>query len=67
MIIFHRFLISTAILFCARFSYWTASAYRTSGNSSQLALAIVFGILTIALAVNLKFLRRILYRYDDAR
>jgi hypothetical protein len=62
MIIFHRFLISTAILFCAGFSYWSASAYRTSGSTSQLALAIVFGILTIALGVYLKYLRRILYR-----
>ena len=32
MILFHRFLIGTAILFCAGFAWWSLEASRTSGS-----------------------------------
>ena len=61
MIIFHRFLIGTAILFCAGFAWWSLAAYRVSGNTVQLSMAIAFGVATIALAYYLKNLRRFLH------
>ena len=61
MIIFHRFLIGTAILFCAGFAWWSQAAYRESGSAVQLALAIVFGVAALALAYYLKNLRRFLH------
>ena len=61
MIIFHRFLIGTAIIFCAGFAWWSQSAYRASGRPLQLTLAIIFGIAALALAYYLKNLRRFLY------
>ena len=61
MIIFHRFLIGTAIVFCAGFAWWSQAAYRASGSTLQLALAIVFAVAALALAYYLKNLRRFLY------
>lgn len=61
MIIFHRFLIGTAIIFCAGFAWWSQAAYRASGSAVQLTLAIVFGVAALALTYYLKNLRRFLY------
>ena len=61
MIIFHRFLIGTAILFCAGFAWWSLAAYRSSGSVGQLTLAIVFAIAALTLAYYLKNLRRFLH------
>jgi hypothetical protein len=61
MIIFHRFLIGTAILFCAGFAWWSQAAYRGSGNAVHLAMAIVFGVAALALTYYLKNLQRFLY------
>ena len=61
MIIFHRFLIGTAIIFCAGFAWWSYAAYRASGSAGQLTLAIVFAVAALALAYYLKNLRRFLH------
>lgn len=61
MIIFHRFLIGTAILFCVGFARWSQLAYRATGSALQLSLAIAFGLAAIALAYYLKNLRRFLH------
>jgi len=61
MIMFHRFLIGTAILFCAAFSWWSYEAYRGSASTVQLALAIAFGLAALAFVYYLKNLRRILH------
>ncbi|MEO6445067.1 MAG: hypothetical protein ABIZ91_06620 [Gemmatimonadaceae bacterium] len=61
MIMFHRFLIGTAILFCVTFAGWSYQAYRVSANTGQLLLAIVFGVAAVALAYYLKNLRRFLH------
>ena len=62
MIIFHRFLIGTAVLFCAGFAAWSYAAFRDSGGALHLILAVVFGFIAVGLAYYLKNLRRFLYR-----
>lgn len=61
MIMFHRFLIGTAILFCGSFAWWSFNAYRGSASTVQLTLAIAFGIAAMAFVYYLKNLRRILH------
>jgi hypothetical protein len=62
MIPFHRFLISTAILFCLGFAAWTAMAYRSGGATRDLAFAVVFAVLGVLLGYYLKNLQRFLRR-----
>jgi uncharacterized membrane protein YdjX (TVP38/TMEM64 family) len=62
MIPFHRFLIATAIIFCVGFAAWAFAAYRATGGSLQLGLAVVFAIASIALGYYLKNLKRFLHR-----
>jgi hypothetical protein len=62
MIAFHRFLIGTAIVFCAGFSAWALMAFRSSGGALLLASGIAFGVATVALSYYLKNLRRFLGR-----
>lgn len=62
MIPFHRFLISTAILFCVGFAAWTFVAYRATGAGSNLAFALAFVIAGAVLGYYLKNLNRFLHR-----
>ena len=62
MIGFHRFLIATAIIFCAGFAVWAFAAFRSAGGSTALVLAIVFAVAAAALSYYLKNLRRFLHR-----
>ena len=62
MIPFHRFLITTAILFCVGFAGYAFVAYRASGAGSDLGLALAFAIAGAALAYYLKNLNRFLHR-----
>lgn len=62
MIAFHRFLIGTAILFCAGFSVWALMAFRANGGAMALVLGITFAGCTVALSYYLKNLRRFLGR-----
>ena len=62
MIAFHRFLIGTAILFCAGFSVWALLAFRANGGAMLLVLGISFAVGTLALSYYLKNLRRFLHR-----
>lgn len=62
MIVFHRVLIGTAILFCLGFAAWAGVAYRTSGGTVPLALAVGFGIGGLVLAYYLRHLNRFLGR-----
>jgi hypothetical protein len=62
MIPFHRFLIGTAILFCLGFAAWAAEAYRVSGESGELALAVIFAVAGLGLTYYLKNLNRFLHR-----
>ncbi len=57
LIAFHRFLISTAILFCLGFSVRQFSEFQVTGGSWPLILAIVFGIAAAALGYYLVHLR----------
>lgn len=61
MILFHRFLIGTAILFCAGFTVWTLRAYRVTGDTLELVLGVAFALATLALIYYLKNLRRFLH------
>jgi hypothetical protein len=62
MIAFHRFLIGTAIVFCAGFAAWALLAFRSSGGALLLGLGIAFAVATAALSYYLKNLRRFLGR-----
>jgi hypothetical protein len=62
MIAFHRFLIGTAIVFCAVFAAWAFVSYRGSGATGHLALGVAFSVATFALAYYLKHLNRFLRR-----
>lgn len=62
MIIFHRFLIATAILFCVGFSAWSLAAFRASGGGLLLGLGVAFALAALALAYYLKNLDRFLGR-----
>jgi hypothetical protein len=62
MIIFHRFLIGTAILFCAGFAAWALNAFRSTGGTTQLALGVSFAIAAAVLGYYLKHLDRFLHR-----
>jgi hypothetical protein len=62
MIVFHRVLIATAILFCVGFALWSFDAYRAGGGAGSLALAIAFGVAAGALSYYLRHLRRFLRR-----
>lgn len=62
MIPFHRFLITTAILFCVGFAGYAFVAYRASGAGSDLGFALAFAIAGAALAYYLKNLNRFLHR-----
>jgi hypothetical protein len=62
MIPFHRFLITTAILFCVGFAAWAFVAYRASGAGSDLGFALAFAVAGAALGYYLKHLNRFLHR-----
>ncbi|MFQ5530531.1 MAG: hypothetical protein ACE5FP_09295 [Gemmatimonadota bacterium] len=59
---FHRFLISTAILFCLGFAGWEFAAYSDGASTGALALALVFVAFAIGLGIYLANLNRILHR-----
>lgn len=60
MIHFHRFLIATAILFCAGFSFWSLAAYGATGEPISLLLFVTFLLATGGLGYYLLNLRRFL-------
>jgi hypothetical protein len=62
MIGFHRFLIATAIIFCAGLGVWMLSAYWGNGNVVLLVLGISFGIAALGLSYYLRNLERFLHR-----
>lgn len=62
MIPFHRFLIGTAILFCAGFAAWTFRGFARTGDLPLLVLGVGFGTAVVGLAWYLKNLRRFLRR-----
>ncbi len=62
MIAFHRFLIGTAILFCAAFAVWAIVAFRSDGGVLPLVLGVAFALAAAALTYYLKNLRRFLGR-----
>lgn len=62
MILFHRFLIFTAICFCLGFASWTLVQWRTAGGVAPLALAAGFAGAGVLLGYYLKHLHRFLHR-----
>ena len=57
---FHRFLIATAILFCAVFAAWEFRVFSTGGGFLALLLGIVFALAAASLAYYLANLTRFL-------
>jgi hypothetical protein len=62
MIIFHRFLIGTAILFCLGFAAWAFAGYRAHAGAGELTLALLFACAGAILGYYLKNLDRFLHR-----
>ena len=62
MIIFHRVLIGTAILFAAGYAVWSFSAYRSTGHLVHLVLGVVAAIAVVLFGYYLKHLQRFLHR-----
>lgn len=62
MIIFHRFLIGTAILFCAGFAVWAFLNSRSSGSDAPVLLSVAFAVAAVGLSYYLKNLKRFLHR-----
>ena len=62
MILFHRFLIGTAICFCLGFAAWAFAAYRTTASAGELTLALLFACAGAILGYYLKNLDRFLHR-----
>ena len=63
MIAFHRFLISTAIVFCVVLGIWLFGSFRAGGNVLILILAVAFGAAAITLGYYLRHLNRFLHRH----
>lgn len=59
---FHRFLIASAILFCAVFAAWEFRSFTVDGGLSALVLGVIFAILAAGLAYYLANLERFLNR-----
>lgn len=62
MIAFHRFLITTAIIFCLGLAIWMIDAFRGDGAMTFLVLGVSFGLAAIGLGYYLKHLDRFLHR-----
>lgn len=60
MIVFHRLLITTAIMFCAAFAVWMFRSWQGSRVALELIAAIAFAVFAIGLSVYLANLKRIL-------
>jgi hypothetical protein len=58
IIIAHRILIAAAILFGIFYTVWESVAYRRTHEASHLVIAVVAGVITLALGYYLKNLRR---------
>lgn len=58
LIIFHRILIGTAIVFGAGFAVWEFLAYRQTGAVENLLLGIGAVVVAVALGYYLKNLKR---------
>jgi len=67
LILFHRLLIATGIIFCATFAAWMFGQYVREASTSKLILAIVFALLAVALGWYLKRLTRILNLPDERK
>ena len=60
MIAFHRFLISTAIVFCGIFALWSYLAYDAGRGKGLLVLSVAFAAAGAGLAYYLVNLKRFL-------
>jgi hypothetical protein len=60
IIVAHRILIGAAILFGIFFTVWEVVKYRETGEGQYLAVALVAGVITLAMGYYLKNLRRFL-------
>ncbi len=60
MILFHRFLIGTAIVFCALFAVWGWREYQASHTTWALASSIAFAVFAVGLSVYLANLKKFL-------
>jgi hypothetical protein len=60
MIAFHRFLISTAILFCLGFAAWSILAFEARGGMGTLVLGVGFLLAAVGLGYYLNRLGRFL-------
>jgi hypothetical protein len=60
LIPFHRFLIASAIVFCAGFSAWELMRFASNGRPLDLVMGLAFALAAGLLLVYLLHLRRFL-------
>lgn len=60
MIVFHRVLIATAIVFCAIFAFWSLITWLDTGRGLLLVLSVSFLVASGALGYYLVHLRKFL-------
>jgi hypothetical protein len=58
LIVFHRILIGTAVVFGVGFAVWEFLAYRRTGAAENLLIGVGAAIVAVALGYYLKNLRR---------
>jgi hypothetical protein len=62
MIVFHRFLIGSFILFSLGFAWWSFQSYQTAGGSLALVMTVFFALAAAGFGYYLKHLQRFLGR-----
>jgi hypothetical protein len=60
VIVFHRLLIGTAIVFCAGFAVWGWREYQAAPTTFNMVAAVAFAVFAVLLAVYLANLKKFL-------
>ena len=60
MIVFHRLLITTAIMFCAAFAVWMFRSWQGTHATMDIAASILFALFAVGLSIYLANLNRFL-------
>ena len=60
MILFHRLLITFAIMFCAAFAVWMFRSWQGSHAMSEIVISVLFGVFAVGLSFYLANLNRFL-------
>jgi hypothetical protein len=60
VIVFHRLLITTAIMFCAAFAVWMFRSWQGTHAAMDILAAVLFALFAVGLSIYLANLNRFL-------